>query len=264
MKRMAAILLALAMLSVGVAQAGEWAEGTSPAKPYPDQPEINLEEQLGYMMFYPQAGAPVENACQRLYIYLPREDVRAGEGTLYLFTDEDGQIWDTAMNNTDAVTVRAISEDELDGLLWGGGTCFEVLLPRTLELGKTYYVNMTRGCVVADGGAENPQIGGTSWSFAVEGEYGVSGMEYLRPLGNGQYEERVAHPRAGDEIRFDLVLGGEAAIAAIYKYHDSVDFLTTTFDESCEVTGEVMGENLVWGVMFLDGEGRELSRVEFW
>lgn len=264
MKRMAAIMLILAMLSVGVAQAGEWAEGTSPAKPYPDQPEINLEEQLGYMMFYPQAGAPVENACQRLYIYLPRDDVRAGEGTLYLFTDEDGQVWDTAMNDSDAVTARAINEAELDGLLWGSGTCFEVLLPRTLELGKTYYVNMTRGCIVTESGVENPQIGGTSWGFAVEGEYGVSGMAYRRPLGNGQYEELIAHPQMGDEIRFDLVLGGEAVIAAIYQYHDSADFLTTTFDASCEVTGEVTGGELVWGVMFLDGEGKELNRVEFW
>lgn len=264
MKRIAAMALAILMLCAGMAQAAEWPEGTSPSKPYTGEPELNLEEQLGYIMFYPAADLSAENACQRLYVYLPRQDVQAGEGELYLFTDEDGQIWKTAMNDSDVVTVREISEAELEGLLWGGGACFEIRLPRTLELGKTYYVNMTRGCIVTENGVENPQIGGQAWTLLAEGEYGVSGMEYRRPLRNGSYEEQIAHPEIGDEIRFDLVLGGDAVIAALYRYNGSVDFLTTTFVASCEVIGEVTAENPIWGVMFLDAEGKELNRVEFW
>lgn len=263
MKRIIVLALALLLLT-GTAVAAEWAEGTSPSKPYADMPEIYFEEQLGYMMFFPQEELPAENGCQRLYIYLPREDVRAGEGTLYLFTDEDGEIWNTAMNNAETITVRSINEAELTGLMWGGGTCFEVLLPRTLEVGKTYYVNLTRGCIVAENGVENMQIGGTSWTVAVEGEYGVSGMEYRRELYDGVWEERILHPEIGDEIRFDLVLGGDAVTAAIYEYNDSVDFLTTTYAESGEVIGEVTSENPVWGVVFMDANDNMLGRVEFW
>ena len=264
MKRIIAWALVMVLAMTGTAMAAEWEEGLGPNKPYTGEPEIDLETKLGYVMFYPQTDAPVENACQRLYIYLPREDVTAGDGTLYLFTDEDGEIWSVAMNDAEAILQRSINEAELIGLLWGSGMCFEVLLPRTLELGKTYYVNLSRGCIVTDNGVENPQIGETAWKFTVEGDYGVSGMEYRRLLTDGSYEEQILNPEIGDEIRFDLVLGGDAAMAAIYKYHDSVDFVTTTFSESCEVIGEVTSEEPVWGVIFLDAAGNQLNRVEFW
>ena len=265
MKRIAAWILVALLLCTGVAQAAEWAEGLSPSMPYKDMPEVNLEEKLGYMMFFPRVGNAVENACDRLYIYLPREDVTAGEGTFYLLNEQDGLIWSTAMNNTEAIRQRSINEAELDGLLWGGGTCFEIELPKSLELGKPYFVNMTRGCIVAANGVENPQIGGTdSWAFTVEGDYGVSAMEYRRPKGGASYEEQILKPEAGDEVRFDLVLGGEAVVASIYDLNNSVDFLTTTFTESCEVIGDVTSDELAWGVIFLDAENNVLSRVEFW
>ena len=262
MKRIIALALALLLLT-GTA-AAEWSEGMSPSKPYEGVPEVDLQEQMGYMMFYPREGLPAQIACQRLYIYLPREDVKAGEGTLYLFSDKGDEVWSAAMTDVEAITQRSINDAELAGLLWGGGTCFEVLLPRTLEVGKTYYVNLTRGCIVAKNGVENPQLGGTEWAVKMDSEYGVSGMEYRRELYDGVWEDGISHPQVGDQIRFDLVLGGDAAMAAIYKYNDSADFLMTTFEKSCEVIGEVTSEELVWGVMFLDAWGNELSRVEFW
>lgn len=262
MKRIIALALALLLLT-GTASA-EWAEGMNSSKPYEGVPEVNLDEQIGYMMFYPQDGLPTVTACQRLYLYLPREDVQAGEGTLYLYNERGDEVWSTAMNDAEAVTVRSINAAELTGLLWASGTCFEVLLPRTLELGKTYYVNMARGCVVAENGVENAQLGGTEWAIKMDSDYGVSGLEYRRKQDDGTWEEGILHPTAGDEIRFNLVLGGDATIAAIYKYNDSVDFLMTTFVESCEVIGEVTSDNLVWGVMFLDAWGKEIDRVEFW
>lgn len=265
MKRIIAFVLMALLLFTSAAYAAEWAEGLDPSKPYPDAPAMDLDEKLGYMIFYPRDGLPAENACQRLYIYLPREDVKAGDGTFYLYAEDESVIWTTAMNNTDSILQRSINEAELTGLLWGGGTCFEIVLPQTLELGKTYFVNMARGCIVADNGVENPQIGSTdSWCFEVEGEYGVSAMEYRRILMNGSYDEQLTDPQPGDEIRFDLVLGGDAEIAAVYGYNGSVDFLTTTFDASCEVIGEVNSENPIWGVIFLDAEGNVLNRIEFW
>lgn len=273
MKKAIALVMAL-MLCAGIAQAAEWEEGTSPGQPYPNMPEINLDEQMGYMMFYPTeksgqgAKMGIESACQRLYIYLPREDVKAGDGTLYLCSEEvkRGEIWKTSMNDTAAVTQRAIREEELDGLLWGGGTCFEVKLPRTLELGKTYFINMERGCIVSEGGVDSPEVGGTeAWRFTLEGDWGVNGMEYRRSLGNNKYEEGLLTPQAGDEIRFDLVLGGDAVAAVVNRFQDeSVEFETTYYAESAEVTGVVTKENPQWFVMFLDDAGNELNRVEFW
>ena len=263
MKRIAALILTVLTLCAGVAQAAGWEEGTGPAKPYPDVPEIDLEAQLGYMMFYPKDGMTVENACQRLYMYLPREDVRAGEGALTVISAQDGEVWRTPMNDTAVVTQRAINAAELDGLLWGGGTCFEIVLPRTLELGQTYSVELALGSIVTD--ADNASAGiDSSWTFTVAGDYGVSGMRYRRALGNGKYEEDVTDPQPGDEIRFDLELGGDAVVAAIYGYNGSVDFLTANFDVSCEVVGEVTADSPFWGVVFLDAQGVELNRVEFW
>ena len=264
MKRIVALLLAALVLCMGVAQA-EWQEGTSPAKPYKDMPEINLDELMGYMMMFPKTGNAISYACQRLYIYLPREDVKAGEGTFYLMNEEDGVIWSTKMTDTEAITQRSINGAELEGLMWGGGTCFEILLPKTLELNKPYFVNMTRGCIVAENGVENVQIGGTdSWAITVEGDFGVSGLEYRRAQYNGTYEEQILHPQAGDEIRFDLVMGGDAVVASIYDLNGSVEFEQTTFTDSCEVIGEVVLEDLSWGVVFLDSENNVLGRVEFW
>lgn len=265
MKRIVAWILAALALCAGAAQAAEWADGLGPSMPYKDMPAVNLEEKLGYMMLYPRQGNAVENACDRLYIYLPREDVKAGDGTFYLLNEAEGLIWSTAMDDPEAVTQRALTEEELDGLLWGGGTCFEIGLPRSLELGKPYFVNMTAGCVVTQTGVTNPQIGGTdSWAFTVEGEYGVSALEYLRPAQGG---EPVLRPATGDTIRFDLTLGGEAAIASLYDLTGAIDFLTTTMTESGEVVGEIAGDvqpgELIWGVVFLDGDNQVLRRVEF-
>ena len=266
MKKLLVMALVVLMLCGCMAQAAEWRDGLGPNKPYVGSPEINLDEHMGYMMFYPSASMKAQNACQRLFIYLPREDVQAGAGNLYLCTEADGQIWSTPMNNTYAVEQRNITEDELTGLLWGGGTCFEVQLPKTLEFGKTYFVNMERNCIVTTNGQlDNPEVGGTTaWSFELEGDFGVSAMEYRRASANGSYEEGILAPQAGDEIRFDLVLGGNATMAVLYGYNDTVDFTETAFEQSGEVIGTVMAEYPMWGVMFLDAQGNEVDRVEFW
>ena len=167
------------------------------------------------------------------------------------------------MSNTDAVWQRDLTEDEKIGLLWGGGTCFEILLPETLELGQTYFINMERGCIVSDSGVESPEVGGTdAWRFTLEGDYGVSKMSYRRALDNGKYEEQLVNPQAGDEIRFDLTLG-DAAMAVVYGNSQSVDFLQLLWTEDAEVIGTVTGPQPSWGVIFLDQQGQEMGRVQF-
>ena len=263
MKKATVLLLALLMI-VSVAQAAEWRDGTSPSRPYSGVPEVNLSEEFGYLMFYPNMTMGTENFCHKLYVYTPREDVKASNATFYLCSEakRNGAIWSTRMNNTNAITVRPITEAELAGLIWGGGTCFEILLPESLVLGQSYFVNMEEGCIVSSDGVKSPTIGGTdNWAFELEGDYGVSAMQYCRPQGNG-YEEGVLNPKNGDEIRFDLVLGGEAATAIVYRGNDSVDFDETTFDQSGEVIGRVTGESPVWGVLFLDAQGNQVDRVE--
>lgn len=260
MKRLFAILLAMLMLCACVAQAAEWADGKSPSKPYSGVPEVNLSENIGYMMFYPNPTMRIQYACQRLFIYLPREDVKAGNGQLHLYTQEDGEIWSTMMSNPIAVTVRPATEEELTGLMWGSGTCFEIKLPKTLELNKYYYVNLERNCIVTlDGMLDNPEVGGTTdWGFTVGGMYGVSGMEYLRD------GETALYPMAGDTIRFNLVLGGDAVQAVLFAYNDSVNFPLTLFTYGGEITGSVSAGSPAWGVIFLDAEGNELQIVEFY
>lgn len=257
MKRIAIMMLAL-LLVCPAAAAADWPEGLGPGQPYQGSPEVNLAEKLGYMVFAPDAGIPASNACQQLQVYLPREDVQPGEGVFTLYTAAGEEVWRAAMNDPEAVTRRDLREDELTGLMWGGGTCFEIRLPRTLELGETYFVNLTRGCIVTDGGVDNAQIGGTdAWRFTLEGDFGVSGMAYRRA---GQ---DVLTPESGDEIRFDLTLGGEAVIASIYQSGDTADFPLTTFTESGTVTGAVTAENPVWGVLFLDAQGGVVRKIEF-
>ena len=264
MKKTITLLLALLMLA-SVAQAAEWSKGTAPNHPYPGVPEVNLSEEFGYLMFYPNNHLNPEHYCQNLFIYTPREDVEASDAVFYLCSEEksDGAIWSVPMNDTEVITVRPITEAELVGLLWGGGTCFEVRLPESLTLGQSYFVNMEEGCIVSRDGVKSPTVGGMKGrTFTLEGNYGISAMQYRRPQGN-RYEEGVLKPEEGDEVRFDLVLGGDAEMAVIYRGNDSVDFGETIYDQSGEVIGQITGENPVWGVLFFDRRGNQVDRYEF-
>lgn len=259
MKKMMALALVLVML-LGCAQAAlaEEAWSWSPNQPYAGQPPINLTEQLGYMMFYPNQAMPAQGLCDKLMIYLPREDVEAGEGQLTILTGDGTEVWQTPMNDGAVVQMRKITPDELAGLLWNGGVCFEIALPRTLTLGETYTVSMEEGCIVA-GRVTNAQIGGADmWGFDVAGDYGLSAIEYRR---NG--DGMVTDPQPGDEVRFELVLGGTAVAAALYSHGATVDFLTSYFTESGEVVGTVTGESPAWGVLFFDGEGSIINQADF-
>ena len=76
MKKILAMFLLL-MLLAAPAYAADWAEGLSPAKPYTNQPEVNLDETIGYMMFSPKTETGSVQGLKTLFIFLPREDVMA-------------------------------------------------------------------------------------------------------------------------------------------------------------------------------------------
>lgn len=249
MKKAIAMLLALALLCAGSALASEW----QPGKPYKGVPEMDLTQVLGYMVFSPNSGLTADLVCQRLYLYLPREDVEAGEGSLRVF-DGEKEVCAVPMTS-EAVTLRPMTEEEKTMLQWQGGVCFEVRLTSSLPLNKSRYVNLDADCVVTlEGGIGNIPVTGTNeWLVQATGDYGVGGLTYLRD------GEAVLAPAAGDTIRFDLTLGGDAAIASIYSPDASVAFDLGSYMESGEVVGQVVSDAPSWGVVFLSAEGVQVG-----
>lgn len=258
-KRLIALCMVLLLFATS-ASAAEWGEGLGPNHPSSQVPEVDLTQTIGYMVFHPNSKMSVSSG-KTLFVYLPREDVKAnGERhELVLRSADQGEEFRIAFNDTEYVTKRPMIESELAGLMWGSGVCFEITLPASLRMGTTYYVDLDASCIIDE--AEtigNPAFNGEErWSFETAGDFGVSQMEYRR---GGQ---RVGKPVAGDEIRFDIVLGGAAVAAAVYQIGDTADFEISYITESCEVLGTVKSENPYWGVMFLDAEGNEVGEVVF-
>ena len=257
MKRIVALVWMTALLlSVGAARASEWREGLGPWQPYTAMPQVDLTEEVGYMMFYPNRGMPATTFCQTLFIYLPREDVKAGEGTLQLNTAKKSAVLTVAMNDAEVVRQRAMSEEELELWMWGGGTCFEIRLPRSLEFGQDYDVTLSKGCIVTADGVESPAIKDrNAWRITLDSDYGVGGLTYSAADGTAD--------EATKELSFRVELGGEARSATLYSRDGSVDLPVTFFGESSQVTGTVTGETAAWGVMFFDAEGVQLDQLEF-
>ena len=264
MKKSIALVLVMLLCATFTMAAAEWEAGTSPSKPYERVPEVNLNEKIGYMFFYPNEEMEMVGGGRTLYIYLPRQDVEAGDGTFYLMAEGDGEIWRTSFQGS-GVNRREMTEYELTSLMWGSGTCFEITVPKSLELGKTYFANLGEGCLKVTGSdVRNLTIGDTdSWRFSVTGDYGVNLMEYRRPLNaEGEYENEVTAPQAGDEVRFDIVLGGEATAAALYSDGDAVSFDSLLIENSGEVVGKVNSANPTWGIVFLNAQGEAIMELE--
>ena len=285
MKKLAAMILAC-MLCLTTAYAAEWTDGLSPAKPNPLVDEVNLDEMMGYIMLFPNGKLPAERYCDVLEIYLPREDLERGEGVLKLF-DADGEVESIDFTDEDRVEIRPLEEVELPRY-WGGGSCVEVHLSRSLQFGKNYYVLMDEGCFTAsEGKVKNPPIASNeAWTPVLNGEYGVSGLYYGAPLPQPEAEEEADTEKAekaeetpepteipfeegpvevkldhevGDTVHFRLVLGGDAKLAVLFSENDSVLFETQQFTESCNVIGTIADPDLDWGVVFMDAEGKILD-----
>lgn len=255
MKKLIAICLILLMVTAS-ASAAEWEDGLGPNQPYQNTPPVNFDETIGYMMYHPNNTMSVAGN-NLLFIYLPRDDVKAGSRYLTLRSADQGEEFRVAMNDTQYVTERPMEEGELDMLMWGSGTCMEIRLPVSLRVGTTYYVDMEDNCIVDEARKiANNAVTSTDtvgWFFTTIADYGVSAQEYRRPTEEGEYESGIIATQAGDEVRFDLVLGGDAKSASILPYGD-VQFDVSFFTESCEVIGNVTGENPDWEIIFWDVE----------
>ncbi|MBR1559966.1 MAG: hypothetical protein IJ646_06965 [Clostridia bacterium] len=361
MKKLIALILAGLMALTGTALAATWPEGCSPSQPYAKVDAVDLTKIMGYLILNPRAKLPVSQFCDVLEIFLPREDLTRGQGMLRLYEIMPGATEGTEVCSVDfadpqSVELRLLGEQELSDLMWGGGTCIEIHLPKSLEFGDRvhqYYVLMDEGCFLASNGAVrslgifNPE----AWQPVIGGEYGISGLYYIdapyveKPLGTPEpemapnegvnnmnaadgasgvdlsyqpqvvgmdgeiiesasglfedaapqgailgaedapAEENVAEPAApadaapvadaaaaggtmatrpdkGDIVHFDLVMGGDAVYAIPYSENGSVEFETVEFTESTHVTGTVVGDDVQWGVVFLNDESDVIRAFE--
>lgn len=304
MKKLAALILACLLcatfaLAEGQTAAPKWEEGLGPDQPYSHVPKVDLDETMGYIMLYPRTKLPASLFCDVLEIYLPREDLALGEGTLTL-CNADGEVEKVSFSDAGRVELRPLEPVELEGLMWGGGMCLEVRLPVSLRFDESYYVLMDGGCFTAADGklpsleirymADKPPAE-QAWSPLLTGDYGISNLFYSEAAAAPEQpteeelereeapeegketpeptatpepepaEPKLELPAAGDEVHFDLVLGGDAAVAVAYSENDSVYFENPEYAESGPVTGKVIGDELSWGVVFLNEAGEVLDFV---
>ena len=277
----------------GISAAAEWREGLGPAKPYEGVPELNLEETMGYTMLFPRANMPASNFCDVLELYLPREDIVRGEGKIQLY-DENGLVCESSFADPEQIEIRPLDEQELKGLMWGGGTCVCAHLPVSLSMGGSYYVHMDAGCFsAADGKVTSLAIAkNDAWVPVLNGDFGINALSYreggaekLEPsteieepkeAAEGSEEKKEEEkkegpdfsefpvtltPHAGDALTFSLVLGGDAASAVVYSEDNSVLFDETEYTESAQVNGRIVNDKITWGMVFLDANGNVLHIV---
>ena len=243
MKKVIALILALLMFSAP-ALAAEWSEGCGPAKPYSRVPEVDLTKTIGYMMYFPTDKMPEDLFCDLLKIYLPREDVEIGKGRVRV-NSAKGTTLTVDIQDERFVTLRPMNEEELTGLIWGGGVCFEIRLPISLTLGESYYVNFDEGVIRATGnGIPNSAVKEKDrWVINMSGDYGVSDLYYsvvdgVPGEGKGVrvVEERVPASEA-NAVTFKVVLGGDAKRAYMYLPNRSIEFDSLWIEETGTVTG---------------------------
>ena len=281
MKKWIALILVCVLCMGTAAFAAEWAEGLSPAKPSNLKPEVDLTKSVGYWLFYPRTGLTADNFCDILEIYLPNPDIALGEGTVTLW-NADGEVCVMDVKDLHQAELRDLEESELEAMHWGSGKCLEIHLPISLKLGENYYVTMDEGVLTSNGGtvksmpipySDKVEITEQYWTPAVTGDYGISGLYYTAPAAPAEEGEEAAeeadaatpkyNPGKGDIINFDLVLGGDAKFAVMNSENGSVFFETLEYDKDSHVTGEITGNDMNWGVVFLDESGEVLDYISF-
>ena len=182
MKRIAMMAALAMMLTVVPVSAAEWKEGLGPQQPYAGVPEVDLTQTMGYIMLYPRDKMPAEHFCDTLNIYLPRTDIVRGTGQLHLYDDE-GEVYAVAFEDESQVKISPLTEEEMNGLIWGGGTNISIKLPVSLELKKHYYVMMDAGCFTGtEGNVSSLAVNKEgAWVPVVNGDFGVEKLAYRKP-----------------------------------------------------------------------------------
>lgn len=277
MKKCIVLLLAL-LLVCTTAYAAGWTQGLGPEKPYTGTPKVDLTENIGYMMLHPISGSTVTPGLDTLRIFMPREDVLTGTGTLQLYTDGVKEPVEIEITEQTMIA-RPMTEVELNALLWGCGTVFEIALPQPLEANFSFNVRMTEGCIIAmDFDTPSPAFDKSDiWSFNTMTDNIVENLTYYRveepeetaqPGQEAQEAKETAIPaetvQVGDMARISIVMAEDAAAAAVYCKSGAILPVQYSFTESSETdvffpeAGEAQ-----WGVIFMDAEGKLLHDVSF-
>lgn len=264
MKKFFAICLAL-MLLCASASAASWPEGLSPQKPYTGSPEVDFNETIGYMMLLPVNGETCRPGTMTLKIFVPREDVQAGEGVLYLHSEEDDLVAEIAIN-AETMIARPMTEDELAAMLWGSGTLFEITMEKPLEANRHYIVQMSEGCIVSpDYDAVSPAIAGKDvWTFNTVTNNYVDGLSFVRIVDGKETAVKAEDAQVGDTAKFTVSMDENVVSAAIYCDSGALSTTTSYMEEGTEAAVYFPASGTVtWGVIFFNAEGEVIDNVAF-
>ena len=329
MKQLTALVLALALLMCSFALAAEWKTGLGPNHPYSETPEVDLNTTFGYIILFPRNAKAAVGFCNKLEMYFPRDDIHMGQGTLTLYENVPGEtkpveVCSVDMSDRRSVTIRPMTEREMESVIWGSGTCAEIRLPKSLEYADRahdYFVFADEGVLTAGAGGniKSPRISREeAWKPTIDGTYGISGIYYVdaelpavvdeeaamealfaeleaaadaadaqRESAEANGEEMpedtpeptatpepegpdmaaleaqppVAYPDTGDRVIFDLVLGGEAAVAVPFSNNNSVEFDQSEYNASGHIVGTVVKDDVDWGIVFLRNDNSVLQTL---
>jgi len=255
MKKFFVVCLAVMMLCTN-AFAAEWAEGLSPEKPYQGTPAVDFNETIGYMMLYPINGSNIDGGELVLKIYMPREDVAAGEGTLKLKSKEDGTVEKIEIS-PETFVARPMTEEELEAMMWGSGTVFEITMTKPIDINCHYHVEMSAGAIVSpDYEAASPAIKKKdAWYFDTETVNYIDKLTYTRIVEGKDKPQKVEEVQVGDTAEFKIIMGEETAYAVIFCDSGLIVPETNYFEEGAEASVQFPVSGTVeWGVAYFDSE----------
>ena len=255
MKRIIVICLAV-MLLCSNALAATWADGLGPQKPYSGTPEVDFNETIGYMLFYPVNGSNVIAGNDEISIYLPREDVETSEGTFYLYSKEENLVEEIVIN-AETMVARPMTEEELEATMWGCGTAFTVKLSQPTVENRHYIVQLTEGCIVStEYEAVSPAIAGEdAWTFNTETDNDIKSITYTRVVEGEEKPAVVEDVQVGDSATISIVMGEETAYAVIFCDEGIILPEANYFTESGDTVVRVPANGTVaWGIAYFDAE----------
>ena len=252
MKQLTALVLAFALLLCGVAVAAEWKQGLGPQKPYSESPEVDLNTTFGYIILFPRSAKSAVGFCNKLEMYFPRDDIHMGEGTLTLYENVEGQtkpveVCSVDMGDPRSVTIRPMTEKEMQAVIWGSGTCAEIRLPKSLEYADgphDYFVFTDEGVLTAGNGIKSPRISREeAWKPTIAGDYGISGIYYVD----------AELPVDQDE---------EAAMEALFAELEAAADAADAEREAAEANGEEAPEETPEPTATPEPEGPDMEALE--
>lgn len=264
MKRIFIICFVMIMLCT-TASAAVWQEGRGPEKPYSRVPEVDFNKTVGYMIMTPVKGSTVIPGTDILQIFMPRDDVQAHEGTLTLYNKTTKAKAEIGFAS-EAVTARPMTEEELESLLWGCGTVFEIKLEKGLEPNCEYYVELSEGCIKSPDYEPVSQeyVGKDNWVFNTKTDNVVKNLKYYHEQDGREKTVNATNVKTGDKAKFSVVISGDAVMAAVYYTTGAIEPGDYWFSESGDsyVVFPQSGE-VSWGVVFMNAEGGVVSKAMF-